>query len=414
MHRLAGAPAAHLLGPGVGEVEGPQAEPAGEQRGRDERVAPRAGVGPAGAGRGLARGGAGRRPALRDGRVGPPAAKVAEQPRTDPGRGGEAEHEHRHGSQQLAGHGLQVRQDRREREGDLAGRVARREGRAVDEPVEGEQTGREERDRGQPDEQRAARHGGRPVQGDDGGDGDGQLDHVGVAHGHGAVDGEEAEQADDQAAPRARVAGEHRPEQAPRAGRDQRGVAERRHGRAPGKDERGARGAVERHAPDAPPATQPAPGADEQPGAGERAEKERRDPQDAEQVEDDGEERIARVLLADPEARGEAGPLRDALAAARGEPAVERLVLGRGQGEMAVREGHDRGAIRVVVGFEHLRALRQHDGAEDGEDEHGDDDLGPQARPGRARGGDGCPAPVHRAQYAEPYYEGAEGSLRGL
>jgi hypothetical protein len=298
---------------------------------------------------------------------------VEQRPReteADPDERGEREHEQRHRPDELSGHLPEVRQHRAEPELDLAGGISGLEDAAVHDVVEPGHERAEGHDARAPPGERLPRDPG--PSGDEGhGDGrDQQGDDIGVADERRALEREEREQADDGAAACGRVRCEQRPEQPAEAGRDERGVRERGHRRAPGEDEGGARRAVEDDGPRAAEPAEPASRARIEAGAAQGAVEERCEPQHVEELEGEGEERIARVLLADPASVGELCPLRDLADLPR-----ERLVLRRRERQMAVGEGDDRGAIREVVRLEQLRRPCEHGDAEAGERGEGDDEI---------------------------------------
>jgi hypothetical protein len=113
------------------------------------------------------------------------------------------------------------------------------------------------------------------------------------------------------APPHRRLGGQDRPQQRAGAGRDQRGVGERRHIVPPGEQQRRARGAEQADGGTAAEAAQPAAGAEEQAQAAERAVEQRRQPDDIECLEQRGQEWVTRVFLADPPSAGQLHPLRN-------------------------------------------------------------------------------------------------------
>ena len=201
--------------------------------------------------------------------------------------------------------------DRAECEGDLTGRVSGRQRAAIDQIVEQGHAGAKDDHRCKP---RAQRGEGQTClaqpPGRDHGNGSAAEDgDVGVADEGRELERREAGEARPAAPPRTRLGCEHCPQHGAGAGRDERGVGERRHVVAPGKGQRGTGGAVQTHRRQPAEAPEPAPSTDEQAKAGQQPVEQRRQADDAELLERRREERIPGVLLADPPPVAQLNPL---------------------------------------------------------------------------------------------------------
>ncbi len=233
----------------------------------------------------------------------------------------------------------EIGQDCAEAEDNLARPVPGLQRAAVHHVVEQAHTRAEHRDRAQPPPQRRSGQPRRPQPPghQHGHNGAAKHDHVRIADEHRRLDGHEPGQPGPGAPPGSGLVGQHRPQQRPAAGRDQRGVGERRHVVTPGEQQRRARRAEQADRRRAAEAPQPPPRAGEQAHAAQRPVKQRRQPDDAQRLERRGKKRVTRILLTDPPSVGELDPLGDDArgeaqthAAGAGQLNGQRVILGRG------------------------------------------------------------------------------------
>ena len=256
------------------------------------------------------------------------------------------------------------------------GPVAGSQRAAVNERVEDRDAGAERADRRNPPGDRATGQPRRtqPPRHEHRDDRAAQHHDVGVPAERSGLQRRETSQPHPGPAPGARLSREHRPQQGPGTRRDQRGFAEGRHVITPREQDGRAGGAVQPDGGHATEPAEPAPAAEIQAQAGQRAIEERSQPDDAERLERHREVWVARVLLADPPAARQLHPLDEAATRARTQPVMahlrrqlpgERVRLRLRQGEeVPVGHRHDRGTIGVIVRLGKIRRGPEHQHAQ--------------------------------------------------